>query len=112
MSYITQTVQRFAKGHPLYSEVAYKGCIPVFGRIVDADGAQIHYTMERKDTLIPEGEYDYCFYHSPTNGWVILLKNVPGFTFIEHHIANWPNQIKGCTATSTAQVVLTGSTEM
>lgn len=96
------TIERFQPGHPNYSDVSllklnvdYKA---TFGQILEANGEFLHYTMERRDTLIPEGTYKYCLYHSPVNGWVILLKDVPGFSFIEHHAANWPYQIKGCTA--------------
>lgn len=92
------TVQRFLKGHHLYSEVPYKECVPMFGQIIDQSGNLLHYNMERKDTLIPEGTYPYCFYNSPVNGWVVMLKDVPGFSYIEHHGANWAFQLKGCSA--------------
>ncbi len=92
------TIQRFYKGHQNYSEIPYIGCVPVFGQILNEDGSFIHYTMERLDTLIPEDTYKYCFYNSPVNGWVVMLKNVIGFSYIEHHGANWPDQLKGCTA--------------
>ncbi len=95
-------VQRFDTGHPLYSDVDsfhnneyYKS---TFGQILNEVGELLHYILERRDTLIPEGTYDYCFYNSPVNGWVVMLKDVSGFEFIEHHAANWPWQLKGCTA--------------
>ena len=95
-------VQRYYPGHHNYSEASsfhaneYFKC--TFGQILDGNGEFLHYTMERRDTLIPEGTYHYCFYNSPVNGWVVLLKDVVGFSFIEHHPANWPYQLKGCTA--------------
>lgn len=108
MTTINYKVRRYPKGHALYSEAVimhtgddgverpYQAC---FGCFVKQDGAASHYTMERLDTLIPEGVYDYSLYFSPANGLVvILLHNVPHYSFIEHHIANWPFQLKGCTA--------------
>ncbi len=95
-------VQRFYPGHHYYSEAAIvhtnENFKATFGQLVNEEGEFIHFTMERRDTLIPEGIYAYCFYNSPVNGWVVLLKDVPGFDYIEHHAANWPYQLKGCTA--------------
>jgi hypothetical protein len=93
-------VQRFSKGHPLYSEATDSvGIQPIFGQMVDESETRVCYTMERKDTLIPEGTYDFDFYFSPANKLKVpLLKNVPGFEYIEIHPANWPSQLKGCTA--------------
>lgn len=101
--------QRFSIGHPLYSNVVITNNDPdrgligqfqaTFGQFINEDGGLQDYTMERRDTLIPEGTYDYSFYNSPDNKMkVLLLHDVPGFNYIEHHPANWPFQLKGCTA--------------
>ena len=110
----TFRVQRFAKGHPLYSDSVITNNDPkrgavgtfkaVFGQFVTAGGEFIHYTMERADTLIKEGSYTYGFYDSPANKCkVILLMEDPDGNNIsarklEHHIANYPFELKGCTA--------------
>lgn len=55
--------------------------------------------MERLDTLIPEGVYKYTMYDSPVNKRKVpLLHDVIGFEFIEIHPANFPSELKGCTA--------------
>lgn len=103
------TVQRFDKGHPFYSDAIIentdinKGAVgkfqAVFGQIIDDNHHRICYTMERLDTLIPEGTYPFTYYFSPLNKCnVVLLKDVPGFEFIELHVANFPYEVKGCTA--------------
>lgn len=97
------TVQRFEPGHPLYSEASdfhneeyYKA---TFGQLVDEQGRLICFTMERRDTLIPEGEYSFSYYKSPANKAVVpLLHAVPSFEYIEVHVANYPHEAKGCTA--------------
>ncbi len=97
-------VQRFQPGHPLYcsSSVMHDGKAyrPVFGRMINPDTNEfLCYTMERYDTLIPEGTYNISYYNSPTNKAIVpLLHDVKGFEFIEMHIANYPYEIKGCTA--------------
>jgi hypothetical protein len=102
-------VQRFDSAHPLYSDAwiinndKRAGVVgkfqATFGQCIDADTAKfICFTMERRDTLIPEGKYPFVWYVSPKNGRVPLLQNVPGFSWIEHHVANWPYQLEGCTA--------------
>ncbi len=99
---LNHKVQRFYPGHHHYSEASIVHSNEVFkatfGQIINDSGEFLHFTMERRDTLIPEGCYEYCFYNSPINGWVVLLKGVPGYEYIEHHSANWPYQLKGCTA--------------
>jgi hypothetical protein len=106
MSKLNFAVLRYPVGHPLFSAVPlYKDGKPVystFGEIHDGNGTCLHHTLERADTLIPEGTYDYCFYNSPDNGWVVLLKNVPHRSLIEHHGVNWVvnnnvYQLLGCT---------------
>lgn len=93
-------VQRYEANHPLFSnEPDSKGIVAVFGQFADENGVGMHNTMERKDTLIPKGTYSYCIYASPANkADVLLLWGVPGFSMIEHHIANEPHELKGCTA--------------
>lgn len=101
-------VQRFEPGHPFYSEAnltnsdASKGFIgtdkSVFGQFTDGGGESLHFTLERKSTLIPAGTYNYSFYFSPDNKCIVLLlHDVPGFSMIEHHIGNWWYNAKGCT---------------
>ena len=92
-------VNRYPSTHPLFSAVPDKeGVLPIFGSFCDAEGNELHKCMERADALIPEGTYGYCFYKSPVNGWVVMLKFVPGYHYIEHHGANWPYLLHGCTA--------------
>lgn len=101
-------VKRFPQGHALYSEamdiqdsssIHYKAN---FGQMEDQNGNFICYTMERRGTLIPEGTYNFSYYKSPANKMVVLLlHNVPSFEFIEVHIANYPHEVKGCTAVGT-----------
>lgn len=97
------TTQRFYPGHACYSEAIAQhdnqDFKATFGRFVDANGAYIDFTMERRDTLIPEGTYKYSLYPSRSNkAVVLLLHDVPGFEFIEHHVANYPYELRGCTA--------------
>lgn len=101
-------IERFKKGDKNYSDVPLylNPKTPVyssFGKCLDASENFLHYTLERRDKLIPEGTYKYCFYNSPENGWCLLLKDVPGFSMIEHHPANWVANggkylLKGCTS--------------
>lgn len=102
-------VQRFKEGSPFYTDKLITnqekthGLIgsfgSIFGQIVDVNGNKICYSLERKDTLIVEGAYDFMFYNSPANKCeVILLKDVPNHTDIEFHPANWAYQLKGCCA--------------
>lgn len=55
-------------------------------------------TLERHDTLIPEGTYKVTLYDSPKNGCKVPLLSVPGRTMIEIHPANWEKQLEGCIA--------------
>ena len=93
-------VQRFPAGHKLYSDAHDNFDLQgTFGQLVDENGKLICYTLERRDTLIPEGTYPFTYYDSPANKMkVLLLSGVPGFTAIEVHIANFPHELKGCTA--------------
>lgn len=96
-------VQRFPEGHPLYSDAKDKeGYQATFGEMIDESSNHICYTMERRDTLTPEGCYPFTYYKSPANKTVVpLFHNIPGFSFVEVHIANYPFEVKGCTAVGT-----------
>lgn len=92
-------VQRFGQGHGFYSEAMDGDYKCNFGQMVDEHGLFVCFTMERRDTLISEGTYSFSYYKSPANKAVVpLLHNVPGYDFIEIHIANYPHEVKGCTA--------------
>jgi len=93
------TVQRFPKGHPFYSDAMDGQYQAIFGQMLDENNELICYTMERRDTLTPEGTYPFTYYKSPANQAVVpLLHNIPGFEYVEVHIANFPHEVKGCTA--------------
>jgi hypothetical protein len=47
-------------------------------------------------SCIPDGEYQYKAYDSPSKGKVLLLENVPDRTWIEVHAGNYTSQIQGC----------------
>lgn len=53
---------------------------------------------DKEHPCIPEGSYVCVPYLSPTKGNVFLVKDVPGRTFIEFHIANSPRDLLGCLA--------------
>ncbi len=102
-------VQTFPAGHPLYTDNwienndKEKGVVGKFqtnfGQITDENGEHICYCFQRRDTAIPDGTYKFIFYDSPANKMVVpLLVDVPGFSNIELHPANWSFQLKGCTA--------------
>lgn len=55
-------------------------------------------TLERHDTLIPEGTYKVSLYNSPKNKCQVPLLHVPGREFIEIHPANFEHQLEGCIA--------------
>lgn len=69
----------------------------VFGHLVGSNGFEC-VTLERSDTLIPEGTYKASFYDSPANKMKVLLLDVPGRSYIEVHPADYQNQLKGCIA--------------
>lgn len=107
-------VQRFREGHPLFSRAsvtntdASRGVVgtfrPVFGQLLDNAGNYICFTMERAETLIPNGVYKYDLYNSPHNKRIVprLIEDEKGVDIsqrvIEVHPANWLWQLKGCTA--------------
>jgi hypothetical protein len=55
-------------------------------------------TLERHDTLIPEGIYKVTLYDSPKNKRQVPLIHVPGREYIEIHPANYEYQLEGCIA--------------
>jgi hypothetical protein len=97
---INLKVQRFLPGHPLYSDAKdIKGLQGNFGQFIDENGKFIIYSLERRDTLIPEGMYRFTFVDSPANKMIVpLLIGVPDRSELEVHISNFPYDLKGCTA--------------
>jgi hypothetical protein len=107
---INLAVQRFLKGHPFFSEVSVNHANPApphemrsfqfrFGQMVDEEENRIIYTGERLDTLIPAGTYNFSVVYSTNNRcYVLILHDVPGFQYIEVHIANYDYELEGCTA--------------
>ena len=105
-------VQRFSEGHPLYTDkiTVHNGqeyqCM--FGQCVDMEGNFIDYTLERKDTLISEDTYSWDWYYSNANKMTVirLTKDSAGNDIservLEHHISNFPYDLKGCCAHGTA----------
>jgi|ERR1035437_2557635 hypothetical protein len=100
-------VQRFQQGHPLYTlaSLMHEGKFyqSVFGQCVAEDGTFLHYTLERLDTLILEGVYNYDLYFSPHNKTTVpRLTMFEGVNIsareLESHIANWAYELDGCTA--------------
>ncbi len=51
---------------------------------------------QKSISCIPSGIYDVVKYKSPSKGDVLLLKDVPGRTFIEIHAGNYTRQVEGC----------------
>lgn len=47
-------------------------------------------------SCIPAGTYKAIKYDSPSKGKVLLLKDVPGRSYIEIHAGNFTRQIQGC----------------
>lgn len=67
----------------------------IFGHLVTDNGFDC-VTLERDDIEIPCGTYKAVLYKSQTKGDVLLLKDVPGRTFIEIHAGNKEMDSKGC----------------
>ena len=100
-------------GHPLYSEASQSHPDPktgiihpfqaCFGQMIDADGNYLWYTMERLDTLIEEGIYEFMLMWSDANQCIVpVLIGVPHMTKIEVHPVNWTWQLEGCTGVGEA----------
>ena len=75
-----------------------------YGKMGREDGTHVAYTCERSKNdpdypCIPEGTYTLSRYNSPKHGpntW--QFDEVPGRTYIQIHIANWPSELLGCIA--------------
>lgn len=100
-------VERFKKGHPLFSDALIKlqdkfyGS--VFGQLM-ADEKFVCYTMERLDTLIAEGVYNITYHNSPSNKAIcphLYSATCAKSRYILMHVANFAYQLKGCTALGT-----------
>lgn len=114
-------IQRFKKGDPYYTEASIvdpkdgKIYQSVFGQAVDEGGNFLHYTLERLDTLIAEGIYKYDKYFSNANKAIVprLTIDPQGNDIssreLEHHIANWAYELKGCCAHGKS-IILASST--
>jgi len=70
---------------------------------VDGEAKLQGYTVERPwlgnepyVSCIPTGTYKAFTRVSESNGNVIELKNVPGRTFIQFHVANYAHELAGC----------------
>ena len=82
------------------------------GLLRESDGSPLCVTIERAHDdpaypCIPEGVYVAVRYNSPKHGpntW--LLINVPGRSYIEFHVADFPHELKGCIAPGTAHCLL------
>ena len=117
------TIKRYKQGDPFYTQatIEHNGQSygAVFGQCFNEHGEFMHYTLERKDTLISEGTYKYDLCYSPANKVVVcrLTVDPQGHDIkermLEHHIANFPYELKGCCAhgkgINISQVMLTGS---
>lgn len=65
--------------------------------ILNIDGIQYCYTLERPEVQIPPGSYTIEITHSPRfNRPLPLLDSVPGRTDIRIHAGNWPRDTDGC----------------
>lgn len=111
-------IQRFKKGHPLFSDVETTNSDPakgvttpvksVFGQIINDKGEFICYSQERLDTLIPCDTYEYGLYDSPHNKLTVirLIKDSKGTDIsgrcLEIHPANFPYELRGCLAPCTS----------
>ena len=54
--------------------------------------------LELDKYVIPYGQWTCSLYDSPTHGWVYMLQDVPGHDYLEIHIANVMQELKGCIA--------------
>ncbi len=77
---------------------------------LECDTSFLLYTLElpwknneQRVSCIPCGLYDLEFRNSPKYGDHILVKDVPGRSYILFHVANYPKDIKGCIGTGLTQ---------
>lgn len=47
-------------------------------------------------SCIPCGVYPVVVHESPSRGWVFWIKDVPGRTNVQIHVANVPSELRGC----------------
>lgn len=59
--------------------------------------AQIQAIKIKTKTAIPTGRYPVAKYNSPKRSWCLLVNDVPGFSMIEIHVGNYPQDTDGCT---------------
>lgn len=59
--------------------------------------AEIAKIKIKSKTAIPTGRYKVIKYNSPQRGWCLLVIDVPGFSMIEIHVGNYPQDTDGCT---------------
>lgn len=59
--------------------------------------AEIAAIKVKGQTAIPTGRYLLKKYNSPKRGWCLLVNGVPGFSMIEIHVGNYPQDTDGCT---------------
>jgi len=67
------------------------------------NGEEICHTLElpwfwnrKSASCVPFGEYNSTIRTDGTRGWRIQLGGVPGRSFVQIHIGNYPHQIEGC----------------
>lgn len=101
-------IERFSKGNKYYTDKIYihngQNYQSNFGQCLDENNNFIDYTLERRDTLIPDGTYEYDWYYSNANKMTVirLTKDPNGVDIknrvLEHHISNYASDLKGCCA--------------
>jgi len=74
---------------------------------------ELYDTMTRKEivekkiygvTAIPYGRYEMKWFDSPKHGWCLMLIGVPGFSYVQVHVANYATQLLGCIGVGTNAV--------
>lgn len=69
-----------------------KGCIVMLCNTLELPWLQ----NKSNVSCIPKGEYEVVKYQSPSKGEVLLLKNVPGRSYVEIHSGNYYFDTEGC----------------
>ena len=76
------TVKRFLPGHVYYSDATIthqgKQYQANFGEMLDESGRHICFTLERRETLTPEGCYPFTLAWSPNNKCIVPLMDLLG----------------------------------
>lgn len=76
--------------------------LSVLGRL-KVDGSFECYFLENAKLAIPAGTYEVELYDSPKHGPdTPQLKEVPGRSNIQIHVANFPHELLGCIAPGTS----------